>query len=297
MDVTDQVTIAMAKRESVKTESLARNEIAWRAVLRKDRVYDGKFVYGAVTTGIYCRPSCPARNPKRRNVRMFRTADEAERRGYIACLRCHPNSLAPAERGIKAVLDHIETHLEETITLEQLATVARVSPHHLQQIFKRVVGLSPKAYCDAVRVVRFKERLKAGQSIAAACYEAGYGSSRALYDRTKKSMGMTPSKYRIGGHGIHVRYSISRKGTNTILSARTKLGLCAVLSGKKASALICDLTSEFPKAVLRRESSAKWKSAMHTLRVEDPLVSKLPRDLQERIFQARVRTAFAAAIL
>jgi AraC family transcriptional regulator, regulatory protein of adaptative response / methylated-DNA-[protein]-cysteine methyltransferase len=281
----------------VKTEPSARSEIAWRAVLLKDRGYDGKFVYGAVTTGIYCRPSCPARNPKRRNARMFRTADEAERRGYIACLRCHPNSLAPYERGIKAVLDHIETHLEETITLEQLATVARLSPHHLQQIFKRVVGLSPKAFCDAARVVRFKEHLKAGQSIAAACYQAGYGSSRALCERTKRSMGMTPSKYRLGGYGIHIRYSISREGTNTILSARTKVGLCAVLSGKKESALICDLEGEFPKAVLRRESSEKWKSAMHTLQVEDPLLSKFPRDLRERIFQARVRTAFTAAIV
>jgi hypothetical protein len=104
----------IAIRDSImKSKSSFRNAIAWRAVFRKDRRHDGKFVYGAVTTGIYCRPSCPARNPKPGNIRMFGTADEAERQGYRACLRCHPNSLVPAERSVQAVLDCVETHLDK----------------------------------------------------------------------------------------------------------------------------------------------------------------------------------------
>jgi AraC family transcriptional regulator of adaptative response/methylated-DNA-[protein]-cysteine methyltransferase len=135
-------------------------ETAWDAVLKKDRHYDGKFVYAAVTTGIYCRSSCPARNPQRRNTLIFRTVEEAERQGYVACLRCHPNSLAPAEKSIKAALDHIETHFDQTITLNTLSQVSGLSPHHLRETFKRIVGLSPRAFCDARRISRFKQCLR-----------------------------------------------------------------------------------------------------------------------------------------
>jgi AraC family transcriptional regulator of adaptative response/methylated-DNA-[protein]-cysteine methyltransferase len=131
------------------TEANEVSNLAWHAVLKKDRKYDGKFVYVAVTTGIYCRPSCPARNPQRRNTLIFLTPAEAERQGYVACLRCHPNSLTPAEKSIKATLDYIEAHVDQTITLTTLSQVSGLSPHHLQETFKRIVGLSPKAFCDA----------------------------------------------------------------------------------------------------------------------------------------------------
>ena len=262
-------------------------------MFRKDRRYDGKFVYGAVTTGIYCRPSCPARNPMRRNIHMFWTAGEAERRGYVPCLRCHPSSLTPAERGIKAVLDYIEAHLDQMVTLKELSDVALLSPHHLQGVFKRIVGLSPKAFCDARRFARFKQHLRGGQSIAAACYEVGYGSSRALYERTKKHMGMTPSGYRRGGDGVRIQYSLTKAVGNTVLIARTRMGLCAVLSGEEARALIRDLRGEFPKAEIRRELSAKWKFAMRSCCVEDPLLSRLPLDLRRRVFQAMVWNTLA----
>jgi AraC family transcriptional regulator, regulatory protein of adaptative response / methylated-DNA-[protein]-cysteine methyltransferase len=262
-------------------------------VFRKDRRYDGKFVYGAVTTRIYCRPSCPARNPMRRNVRMFWTAGEAERRGYVACLRCHPNSLTPAEKGIKAALDHIEAHVDQIVTLRALSGVALLSPHHLQEVFKRIVGLSPKAFCDRRRFARFKQHLKGGQSIAAACYDVGYGSSRALYERTKKHMGMTPSAYRRGGDGVQIQYSITKAAGNTVLIARTKMGLCAVLPGEEVGTLIRNLRDEFPGAEIKRESPAKWKLAMRSCRVEDPLLSRLPLDLRRRVFQAMVWNTLA----
>lgn len=277
----------------MRTKSSVTSGTAWRAVFRKNRHYDGTFVYGAVTTGIYCRPSCPARNPKRRNMRLFWTVDDAERRGYLPCLRCHPNSLAPAERSIQAVLDYIEAHLDHAVTLRSLSHVARLSPHHLQQVFKRIVGVSPKAFCDMRRVARFKQHVRGRQTIATACYDAGYGSSRALYERTKRNMGMTPSVYRRGGDGIQIRYSITKLRENAVLIASTKMGLCAVLSGEDAGALIRDLRVEFPKAELRRQSPAKWKSAMRSCGVEDPLLPRLPLDLRRRIFQARVWNTIA----
>ena len=264
------------------------SNIAWRAVLKKDRHYDGKFVYAAVTTGIYCRPSCPARNPQRRNTLIFVTVTEAERQGYVACLRCHPNSLTPAEKSIKAALDYIEAHLDQMITLTTLSQVSGLSPHHLQETFKRIVGLSPKAFCDARRIARFKQYLRVGQSISSSCYEVGFGSSRALYEKTRKGLGMTPSVYRHGGKGIHVCFAITDSLLGSVLIAGTEQGLCAVLLGENEDLLLRELRDEFPGAVFKRESSAKWMAAVLSCKDEDPLLSKLPVSLRGRVFQARV---------
>jgi AraC family transcriptional regulator of adaptative response/methylated-DNA-[protein]-cysteine methyltransferase len=281
---------------TMTSKSSLKNTIAWTAVSRKDRRYDGKFVYGAVTTGIYCRPSCPARNPKPRNIRMFGTADEAERRGYTACLRCYPNSLAPAERSVQVVLDYVERNLDRLITLNTLSNVASLSPHHLQHVFKRIVGVSPKTYCDARRLAGFKERLRGGQSIASACYEAGYGSSRALYQGARKTMGMTPSAYRRGGKGVRIWYAITKRSRDTVLIARTELGLSAVLSSGEENVLVGELKREFPLADFTRESSSRWKSAVRSCEMEDPLLSKLPLKLQRRIMQAKLWDAITTRI-
>jgi AraC family transcriptional regulator of adaptative response/methylated-DNA-[protein]-cysteine methyltransferase len=264
------------------------SNVAWDAVLNKDRRYDGKFVYAAVTTSIYCRPSCPARNPQRRNTLIFVTATEAERQGYVACLRCHPNSLTPAEKSIKAALDYIEAHLDQTITLTTLSQVTGFSPHHLQETFKRIVGLSPKAFCDARRIARFKQCLRAGQSISSACYEVGFGSSRALYEKTRKGLGMTPAVYRHGGKGIHVCFAITDSLLGSVLIAGTEHGLCVVLLGEDEDFLLRELRAEFPRAIFKQESSAKWKAAVLSCKDEDPLLSKLPVSLRGRVFQARV---------
>jgi AraC family transcriptional regulator of adaptative response/methylated-DNA-[protein]-cysteine methyltransferase len=264
------------------------NSVDWHAVVKKDRRYDGKFVYAAVTTGIYCRPSCPARNPQRRNTVIFLTTEEAERQGYVACLRCHPNSLTPAEKSITAVLDYIEAHLDQTITLNTLSQVSGISPHHLQETFKRIVGLSPKAFCDARRIARFKQYLRAGQSISSACYEVGFGSSRALYEKTKKSLGMTPAVYRNGGRGITISYLITDSLLGSVLVAGTDRGLCAVILGEDEDLLLRELHEEFPGASFAQESSAKWKATVLSCRREDPLFSKLPVSLRGRVFQAKV---------
>ena len=267
-------------------------ETAWQAVVSKDRRYDGQFVYAAVTTGIYCRPSCPARNPRRRNTLIFWSVAEAEREGYVACVRCHPNSLTPAEQSIKAALDYIETHVDETITLAILSQVSGLSPHHLQETFRQIVGLSPKVFHDMRRAARFKQFLRAGHSISNACYEVGYGSSRAVYQHTKANLGMTPAAYKGGGKGICVRYATAESELGRVLGATTKLGPCAVLLDEDEDRLIRQLREEFQNATLTNGPSAKWKTAVNACcQTEDPLLSKLPLSLRERIFQARLYDA------
>lgn len=269
------------------------DEMLWRAVLMKDRRFDGRFVYGASTTGIYCRPSCPARNPKRRNTIIFRTAREAERQGYGACRRCHPNSLAPAEKSIKSAIDYIEQHLDQPISLEVLSRATGLSPHHLQETFKRIVGLSPKALCNVRRAVLFKRLLLAGHSIVEACYLAGYGSSRALYEKASKSLGMTPAVCRRGGLGIRIRYATIDAALGTVLIAATQRGICAVLLGRDGAVLTRELQADFPHAALRRAPSDIWTSLIAGSEREDPMLASLPFDLRARIFQARIQHALS----
>ena len=267
-------------------------DAAWDAVLKKDRNFDGKFVYAAVTTGIYCRPSCPARNPHRRNTLIFWTTAEAERQGYVACLRCYPNSLTLAEKSIKAALEYIERHLDQTITLTTLSQVSGLSPHHFREIFKQIVGLSPKAFCDARRIARFKQYLRAGHSISSACYEVGFGSSRALYERASKGIGMTPAEYRRGGAGVRIRYMVVDSPLDAMLIANTENGLCAVLLGENNGVLLGELKQEFPNADFKNETSIKSKAALQSCEAEDPLLSKLPMSLRGRILQAKVWYGF-----
>ena len=260
----------------------------WKAVIRRDRRYDGRFLYAATTTGIYCRPSCPTRNPDRRNTVICWTAEEAERRGYVACLRCYPKTLAPAERAVRNALDHIEAHFEQALSLETLSRVPGLSPHHLQETFKRIVGMSPKALCDAERIFRFKESLRAGHSISEACYEAGYGSSHAIYEKVRERLGITPGAYRSGAKGMRIRYAIIGSKCGTVLIAGTDKGTCAVLVGDDRNVLIRMLHGEFPNAAFCEQSSRLWTHTVLRCQCSDPFVSNLPVTMRTRIFQAKV---------
>jgi AraC family transcriptional regulator of adaptative response/methylated-DNA-[protein]-cysteine methyltransferase len=262
----------------------------WQTVLQRDRLQDGRFVYVALTTGIYCRPSCPARHPHRRNTVIVESVAEAEQLGYAACRRCHPDSLAPAERSIRAALLYIEACPGHTITLNILSRVSGLSPNHLHQTFQRIVGLSPKAFCDARRLARFKERLRAGEPISDACYGVGYGSSRALYERASKHLGMTPATYQRGGVGIRIRYASIGSTLGRVLLAGTQEGICAILLGKDDDTIIGQLRREFPMAVLTRDRIAlgTWSASIDSCQREDPLLAKLPLEFRVRVFQAKV---------
>jgi AraC family transcriptional regulator of adaptative response/methylated-DNA-[protein]-cysteine methyltransferase len=268
------------------------SDTAWNAILKRDRHHDGRFVYAALTTGIYCRPSCPARHPQRRNTLLFATAAEAEREGFIACRRCYPetDSLTRAETSVKAALEWIEAHPQHPITLATLSQVTGLSSNHLQQTFKRLVGLSPKVFGDARRLAHFKRFIKQGMSVSNASYMAGYGSSRALYEKASKGMGMTPGGYGRGGEGTDIHYAVFHAGLGRTLIAGTDRGICAILIGDDQKQLTESLRSEFPEALLERKQvvPGKWQAAVKSCGRERRLLCELPLDLRCRIFEAKL---------
>jgi AraC family transcriptional regulator of adaptative response/methylated-DNA-[protein]-cysteine methyltransferase len=263
---------------------------AWDAVLRRDRGYDGKFVYVAITTGIYCRPSCPSRRPHRRHALFFSTAAEAEGAGYVACLRCHPNSLNPAEKSVKAALDYMQEHIDRRITLDELSKVSGLSSNHLQETFKRIVGVSPKAFYSAQRLIRFKELIRAGESISSACYGVGYGSSRALYENAIQWLGMTPGTYQRRGKGAVIRYAIFETSLGRVLFAGTARGVSSIRLGNDDDDLLRDLQDEFALARLidDRKPFDRYAASVRFCEAEDALLSRLPIPMRSRIFETKL---------
>jgi AraC family transcriptional regulator of adaptative response/methylated-DNA-[protein]-cysteine methyltransferase len=192
---------------------------------------------------------------------------------------------------VKAALEYIATHLDHPVTLRTLSQVAGLSPNHLQQTFKRVVGLSPKTFRDFRRLARLKEYLRRADSVASASYAAGYGSIRSLYEKAYKALGMTPAEYRKGGPRERLEYATSAVTLGRVLVARTKRGVCGVLvSNEDDKALLAALTREFPRSILAMEKSipASWRAAIHRCDQEDPLLSTLRIRLRRDVFQARL---------
>jgi len=278
--------------EMTTRDKVLISDAAWDPVVKRDRHYDGAFVYAAITTGIYCRPSCPARHPHRRNTVLFTTAEEAEREGFAPCSRCSPgsNALSLAEKCVKAVIEYVDTHCSERITLRTLSTLTGLCPNHLQETFKRIVGVSPKSFLDVRRLKHFKNLLRRGEAIGSAIYGAGYESSRAVYEKFAGMMGMTPAAYQRGSQGVTIHYATLEATLGRVLLARTKRGICGVFIGGDDKALMGELQGEFPGAVLIRDSvaPARWIALTQFCQGEDPLISKLPRALRELVFEVKM---------
>ncbi len=225
--------------DSVRTRVAADperlNEARWQAVLARDSRCDGLFVTGVLTTGIYCRPSCAARQPRRENVRFFESPEEAERAGFRACLRCRPRDSASAPRRdelVRRVCRHLEENGEDRVTLSALAREFGMSPYHLQRAFKKAIGISPRQYADALRLGRLKKRLQGKETVTMAMYEAGYGSSSRLYESSTQRLGMTPGAYREGGRGVEIRYAVASTPIGRVMVAATERGICSVRLGR-----------------------------------------------------------------
>src|SRR5581483_10783851 len=201
------------------------DEIRWQAVLNREAAMDGQFVYGVRSTGIYCRPTCPSRRPRRDQVEFFAQPAAAELAGFRACRRCRPTGgkqdPAQAELAQRACRI-IEANPDQPPTLSALGAEIGVSPFHLQRIFKRAIGISPRQYAEACRVERLKARLKQGDTVTTALYEAGYGSSSRLYEQAPARLGMTPATYQRGGAGAHIRYTVVESGLGQLLVAATE---------------------------------------------------------------------------
>jgi AraC family transcriptional regulator of adaptative response/methylated-DNA-[protein]-cysteine methyltransferase len=270
------------------------DESRWHAVLRRDAARDGEFVFAVSSTGVYCRPSCAARRPRRENVEFFSIPEAAERAGYRACLRCRPRALSGnAElKTVRAICRYIEQHLDEPLTLDRLGREFRQSPFHLQRKFKAVLGITPREYADACRLRMLKRNLQAGDSVTRAMYDAGYGSSSRLYERTASQLGMTPDKYRRGAIAATIRYACSDSPLGRMLIAATEKGICCIQFGKSDGELLEGLKREFPFAVRKQDEGGlrSWMSALLKHMQGKNLDAALPLDIRATAFQRQVWT-------
>ena len=270
------------------------DEQRWNAVVARDSANDGKFVFAVSTTGVYCRPSCPARRPRRENVRFYPRPENAEQAGFRACLRCRPKSLSgnPQTDVVKEICRYIEQHLDEPVTLQTLGRVFRQSPFHLQRRFKAALGITPREYADACRLKSLKRSLQAGDNVTRAMYDAGYGSSSRLYERTASQLGMTPDKYRRGAIAAPIRYTCADSPLGRMLVAATERGVCAIQFAESDNELLEGLKHEFPFAH-RREDDGGLRSFVKVLLNQmqgKRLDEGFPLDIRATAFQRRVWT-------
>ncbi len=271
----------------------------WQAVIRRDSRYDGRFVYGVRSTGVYCRPVCAARRPSPENVVFFPDAAQAEQAGFRPCLRCRPNGIPRQERHLELVqriCRHLEDELEENPTLGDLAVRFGMSACHLQRTFRRIVGVTPRQYAQARRTERFKDRLKDGGKVTDALYEVGYGSSRAAYERSKERLGMTPGIYGRGGASLSISYTSVACPVGLLLVAATGQGVCAVKLGDSRARLEELLREEFPAAALHRDDAGLAPATEAILQLIDGARPHLdlPLDVKATAFQRRVWDALRA---
>ncbi len=265
---------------------------AWRAVVSRDARHDGRFVYAVRSTRIYCRPSCPSRRPLRENVSFFTTPDDAEHAGFRACLRCTPRAESSGGPAIERAVKYLDANQDRPVSLAELATHAGLSASHLQRSFKRIVGMSPREYQDAHRVTRFKTRLRSGDTVSRATYEAGFGSSSRVYERSDELLGMTPAAYRRGGAGVEITYSIAETSVGRVLVATTERGVCAVELGTSDAEVERVLRADFPNARIQRndEGHRGWVRGVVD-RIEHPRrtpSTDVPLDMSGTAFQQRV---------
>ena len=271
----------------------APTDDAWKAITSRDPRADGQFVYGVRTTGVFCRPSCASRQPRRDNVVMFAEPQLAAEAGFRACKRCDPWQTAapdPALALVQRACAYIDANLDAPLRLADVARAAHGSASHVQRTFTRVLGISPRAYVDARRQERLRGALRRGQTVGRAVYDAGYASSRPVYEADSASLGMTPATYRTGGTGHTIRFAVVDSPVGSLLVAATDRGLCSVRLGDREDALEAGLRSEFPTAHVTRDPGPlkAWVDAIQkSLRGESRELD-LPMDVQATAFQRRV---------
>ena len=273
------------------------DDIRWTAVQARDASRDGTFVYGVLTTGVYCRPSCTSRRPLRKNVRFYATPAEAEQAGLRACRRCRPDAThagGALDARIRKACELLARHADQPLSLKRLATAVGLSPFHLQRSFKAAVGLTPKEFLEAERVRALKSGLRSGSSVTAAIYDAGFGSSSRVYERVDTRLGMTPLQYRQGGRGLAISHATAETPLGLLMIGATDRGICFIQFGENEALLERQLVAEYPAAThtpmteAQAATFAAWMRALGAYLEGSRRSLDLPLDVRGTAFQMRV---------
>lgn len=282
----------MSKAHGVSSPLFAGEDEKWAALVRRDPAADGVFCYAVRTTGIYCRPSCPARLARRENVRFHASSTEAEAAGFRPCKRCRPNEMSLAARQgarIARACRLIEA-AEEPPRLDVLAAAVGMSRFHFHRVFKAATGLTPRAYAAAHRARQLREALRRSATVTEAIYAAGFASSGRFYAASTQMLGMTPTEFRAGGAGTSIRFAVGECSLGAVMVAATEKGICAVLLGDDPDALLRELQDRFPRARLigGAPDFAHIVAAVVALIEAPERGLDLPLDIRGTAFQQRV---------
>jgi len=275
----------------VTREQSLTEEDKWLAALNRNNDFDGEFVFAVRSTGVYCRPSCPAKRPNRKQVIFFSDFEEAERFGFRSCRRCHPRNATNSQtKLIDGICSFIDANLEKKLTLSALSAHAGISPFHLQRTFKRAVGISPRQYIEARRLEKMKRSLRNGKTVTRALYDAGFNSRSRIYGKIQNKFGVSPGIYRRGGAGMRIEYAITSCPTGRLLFGVTERGICAVCLGESDDAVEAAITRDYPSADISRNDSdlAPWIECFMKYFKGQDFPRDLPIDVQATSFEWRV---------
>ncbi len=269
----------------------------WAQIFARDISADGQFWYSVVTTGVYCRPSCPSRTANPKNVQLHETLEAARATGFRPCKRCHPDAMSP-QSGNAALVARACRLIEESeseLALSDLAAALALSPRHFHRVFKATTGLTPKAYASAQRALRVRQILKGPGSVTEALYDAGFNSSGRFYEKSNAILGMTPNRYRAGGVDEEIHFAVGESTLGTILTASSGKGVAAILLGGDPDELVRNLQDRFPKArLIGADRDYETLVARVVGLVEAPYLGHdLPLDIRGTAFQQRVWQALA----
>ena len=285
-------TMLQALKKTQPKKRIETDDARWAAVVAKDPACDGKFVVCVATTGIYCRPNCPARLPKRENVSFRENCDDAEVAGYRACKRCKPREIPRTAKLAQVMADACRTieNSENQPLLKELAADAGMSPFHFQRLFKDIVGVTPKGFATAHRHKRVRETLKSAGSVTDGVFDAGFNSSGRFYASSNKVLGMTPKAYKAGGAATEMRFSVGTSLLGKVLVAASAKGVSAIFLGDEPGVLVRELRERFPNANLIGGDKAFARLVTQVIAfVEAPRATfDLPLDVQGTAFQHRV---------
>ena len=260
--------------------------------MRRDHAAAGEFLYAVTTTGVYCRPGCASRRPRRENVRFYASCDDAENAGFRPCRRCRPQEPPLAARHARSVAAacRLAETAEELPTLDALARAARMSRFHFHRVFKAVTGVTPRAYAVACRADRTRQALSTSRTVTDAIFEAGFCSSGPFYAESPEMLGMAPTTFRRGGGGETIRFAVGECSLGSILVAATVRGVCAIRLGDDPAALTCELADRFPQAELIGGDKAFESLVARVVGLVEAPASglDLPLDIRGTAFQRRV---------